>query len=99
MLRQRARAQALTPLSLHAQAAVSDHVQIVAGVRLAACSAAMSSIREAGAASLCAEQIYRIREEDSLGRHIILTVYILLNFYMFLEAYFRWVGIVDDQGT
>lgn len=55
--------------------------------------------REAGAASLCAEQIYRIREEDSLGRHVILTFYILCNVYKFLEAYSRWVGIVDDQGT
>ncbi len=55
--------------------------------------------REAGAASLCAEQIYRMKEEDTLGRHVILAVYILLNVYYFGEAYFRWVGIVDSQGT
>eukprot|EP01044_Picomonas_judraskeda_P008148 COSAG03_NODE_914_length_5353_cov_33.767606_2_plen_156_part_00 len=55
--------------------------------------------RQAGAASLCAEQIYRMKEEDTLGRHVILTVYILLNVYKFTEAYFRWVDIVDSQGT
>jgi NADH:ubiquinone oxidoreductase subunit 6 (subunit J) len=54
--------------------------------------------REAGAASLCAEQVYRLKEEDKLGRYIILVVYVTLNVYMFFEAYARWVGIVESQG-
>lgn len=55
--------------------------------------------REAGVCAFCAEQIYRLKEEDTLGRYVILAVYIMLNVYKFAEAYFRWVEIVDSQGT
>ena len=57
-----------------------------------------AAAREQGAASSCAERIYRLREEDKLGRYVILVVYFGLNIYLFFEAYFRWVLIVDNQG-